>query len=112
MPVLSVCDCVCTCDENSKQQQRRSSKDPSVRSSRRVMFRDECDCDNSQDWDERTETAAAAVMRGGGRGGPGRRCDCCPQQQQQQQEEHYQSPKDVDGDYSYAYRYCEKTTLN
>ena len=43
---------------------------------------------------------------GPGRGGPGRRCDCCPEAVRSAAvgEEHYQSPKDVDGDYSYAYR--------
>jgi hypothetical protein len=111
---MSVCDCVCTCEEGRPGPPRTGPPGrpgPPARpgrTSRRVMFRDECDCEDRADRHQRTANTAAPDISGG-RGGPGRRCDCCPivpppKTGSAAQEEHYQSPKDVDGDYSYAYR--------
>ena len=84
------CDCVCTCGGEGEE-------DPPTRTAggnrrhRRVMFTDECNCDA---WDEDEDEEKGWDDEGRGEG-----CSECAEQ-----DLHYQSPKEVDGDYSYAYR--------
>ena len=84
------CDCECTCGGEGEE-------DPPTRTAggnrrhRRVMFTDECNCDA---WDEDEDEEKGWDDEGRGEG-----CSECAEQ-----DLHYQSPKEVDGDYSYAYR--------
>ena len=84
------CDCICTCGgEGGEDPPTR----PGNRRHRRVMFTDECNCDAWDDDDEEKDWD----VKGDGQG---RGCSECDEH-----DLHYQSPKEVDGDYSYAYRY-------
>jgi len=98
---------------NNDQQYRDSSADHIVqrRTARRVMFTDECSCDLWEEEIRRRRYSSSHVADGWGEhahnsNNAASSCDCenaGNNVDDPSSGHHYQTPKEVDGDYSYAY---------